>query len=344
VPVVPFQQAVVTAFTGGLLAFAPPPAEPPHSYEREPEQGSQQERERETAPASTITRPSRRHIYGGELVRADETEYDAVVAVLSGGALCAGTLVAPDVVVTAAHCVVDQSDVSNLRVVRGLTATLPLQEVQVVAFDPHPDFCEEGCPDDLRDFAWLRLAEPVNAKLPRFALSQAEWDDLVGKGRPVELVGYGEAETGNDGRKRKVTSAITGFLAGGRELWAGADGKDSCRGDSGGPAFVRDDDGNLVLIGVLSRGRDCGEGGIYGVPQSEACWLRDGTGVDMAPGCDACDCLRLDPGDDGRGCAVTTLERDAPNVWLFGVFLVFGVAALRRGNTRRAARADHSRP
>jgi hypothetical protein len=64
----------------------------------------------------------------------------------------------------------------------------------------------------------------------------------------------------------------------------------------------------------------------------------------MAPGCDACDCLRLDPGDDGRGCAVTTLERDAPNVWLFGVFLVFGTAALRRGNTRRAARADHFKP
>jgi MYXO-CTERM domain-containing protein len=310
VPILSSTHALAGALAGGLFASSPP------SGVDEP----------------SLARPTAPHIYGGELIRADETEYDAVVAVLSAGALCAGTLVAPDLVITAAHCVDGLSAPGDLRVVRGLTATLPLQEIGVTAFERHPDFCETGCPDDLRDFAWLRLAEPIDADLPRFVVTQAEWDSLVGKGRPVELVGYGEAETGNDGRKRKVVAEITGFLADGRELWAGGDGKDSCRGDSGGPAFVRDDEGALVLIGVLSRGRDCGEGGVYGVPQSEACWLREATSVDMAPGCEMCDCLRLEPRSDRRGCAVEA-QHDAQSdlaAWLTVLLVVVGATARQR--------------
>jgi secreted trypsin-like serine protease len=43
---------------------------------------------------------------------------------------------------------------------------------------------------------------------------------------------------------------------------------DSCKGDSGGPLFVKDENGQWLLAGVTSRGTDlattmCGDGGLY---------------------------------------------------------------------------------
>jgi secreted trypsin-like serine protease len=59
---------------------------------------------------------------------------------------------------------------------------------------------------------------------------------------------------------------------------------DSCRGDSGGPLYIRNTDGEYFLIGATSRGiRDsfttCGDGGIY--VRVDLCldWIRNVTGV-----------------------------------------------------------------
>ncbi|MBQ49693.1 MAG: hypothetical protein CMP10_20095 [Zetaproteobacteria bacterium] len=49
------------------------------------------------------------------------------------------------------------------------------------------------------------------------------------------------------------------------EFFAGGSGlPDTCHGDSGGPAFLQDDQGQLVLIGSTSRGSyTCDGGGVY---------------------------------------------------------------------------------
>ena len=42
-------------------------------------------------------------------------------------------------------------------------------------------------------------------------------------------------------------------------------GKDSCKGDSGGPLMVRQKDGRWVLVGLVSAGFSCGQPGQPGI-------------------------------------------------------------------------------
>jgi hypothetical protein len=54
---------------------------------------------------------------------------------------------------------------------------------------------------------------------------------------------------------------------------AGKEGKDSCNGDSGGPAYIKLD-GKLLLAGVTSRGSEvCGLYGIYTRPEAALDWI-----------------------------------------------------------------------
>ena len=154
-------------------------------------------------------------------------------------------------------------------------------------------------------------------------------------------MGYGLDETGASGIKRTVDSEITGYLAGGREFSAGKDGKDSCQGDSGGPALVFDADGAPLLAGVLSRGYECGDGGIYGNPYTAACWLKAETGVALVTGCAACDCVDLSTHltEDGCGCEIRPGLASTGSGAMGTGLLVLLVGGLRR---RRAP--HHSRP
>ena len=61
---------------------------------------------------------------------------------------------------------------------------------------------------------------------------------------------------------------------------------DSCKGDSGGPLYIEDREGEYYLLGATSRGaRDalttCGDGGIY--VRVDLCldWIREVTGVEI---------------------------------------------------------------
>jgi secreted trypsin-like serine protease len=88
-----------------------------------------------------------------------------------------------------------------------------------------------------------------------------------------------------DGRsKRKsFTHKVPGktdteFFAGGRNL------PDTCKGDSGGPAFVKNPDGKLKLIGITSRGASgCDQGGVYTLVPAYASWIESVTGISLVP-------------------------------------------------------------
>ena len=251
-------------------------------------------------------------IFGGAEV--EPGAWPAVVAVQTDK-LCTGTLVAPDLVLTAAHCF--QAAPTTVRVHFGndLTGTDVVLSDQ---WGAHPDFClPSDCPEDIRDFAWVRLPAPVSVEPILPITDQAEFDEVMRVGTPLEFVGYGKDELGTIGIKREVTASLTGFSTTGREFDAGGDGKDTCSGDSGGPALVQLASGEWRLAGVISRGGECGGGGVYGVPAPELCWLRDSSGVDLLPaGCDSCDCLTLrgDPPEDGCGCV--TRPEDTDERWL----------------------------
>ncbi len=288
-------------------------------------------------------------IYGGEPV--EPGDWPAVVSVATSSRRCTGTLVSPTLVLTAAHCL-DPAPVGPVQIQFGDSVNPPSIQVSSSDWGVHEDFClPADCGEDLHDFGWVLLSQPVNNVEPILPITdQAEFDEGMRVGVELVFVGYGEDEDQQIGIKREVTASLTSFTESGREFRAGGDGKDTCSGDSGGPALVRLGSGEVRLAGVLSRGGACGGGGIYGVPMPELCWLRDSSGVDLLPaGCEACDCVMLagEQPDDGCDCSLATadLQPGEPGSgWaLLGLGLLVGAGVWRRRRVRAGrAKIGHS--
>ncbi|TPV94661.1 MAG: S1 family peptidase [Myxococcales bacterium FL481] len=276
-------------------------------------------------------------IYGGEPVA--DGEFLPVVGVYVQHAnkteLCTGTMLSPTVVLTAAHCLARLDDNSPpVNVFAGTSSSALEAQSEALRYAIHPQYClPDDCVDDNYDIAYIILADGMDVGTIEPITNQHDYDRLIAAGASVTLVGYGSTESGEIGTKHKVTTAITKFSETGKEFYAGGDGKDSCHGDSGGPALVQSG-GAWKLAGVLSRGYDCGQGGVYGVPFPVLCWLRDETDLDLLPGrCDQCECLDISapadpPADHERGCQAA---RSLPDhvAWLGGVGLL-GLARRRR--------------
>ncbi|MCB9420759.1 MAG: trypsin-like serine protease [Ardenticatenaceae bacterium] len=184
--------------------------------------------------------------------------------------LCSGTLVHPQVFVTASHCTYDLADYGietvwvNFDPYALNEATLrPVAEVIT-----HPEYAWGG--PDPHDIALLILAEPVTdivpAQLPdpNF-LDQLKADGLLrtkSSGVLFTLVGYGGTlqwpppEISYDDYRRvgysEYKSLEPVWLHMAQNINQGNGG--TCFGDSGGPAFWVNEDGSEVLLGVTSWG------------------------------------------------------------------------------------------
>lgn len=275
-------------------------------------------------------------IIGGEPTAPGE--FDGVVAIQAGNGLCSGTVVAPRLVLTAAHCL-DQLD-DNSTVIVHYGDEVDQGTVAAVSWDSHPRFCPD-CKEDLYDFGYVEIASdfvvPGGYQVP--IASQLEWDEAIHAGAEVILVGFGDdpgAEGDTIGIKRKVTTTIGKLTPAGLEFYAGGNLRDSCNGDSGGPAFARMGNGELRLAGITSRGSNpCGKGGYYGAPYAALCWLRDETGVDFVGGaCANCDCIDTAPPDDDKGCSIASPPSTS---WSAAMLVLFGVGFVGRTRRRRGA-------
>lgn len=278
-------------------------------------------------------------IVGGEPVVGDD--WRSTVVIDLGVDLCSGTLISERVVLTAAHCLQSMPPAELLQVKIGNTRADPELALPVERYALHPEYCANvfECEEDLHDFAVVVLAEaaPADAVVPRLPTDQATWDAAVYTGAPLVLAGFGYDERLVWGIKRAVEVEVRGSTASGLELLAGGNGKDGCQGDSGGPAYGRLPSGEVVLVGVSSRGLACGEGGYFGATPPALCWAGEELGIPWDPddaGCGGC-CVDLRPARAGaEGCAIAGAGSPTRGAW--GLLLV---AVLWRRRPRHSCRS-----
>jgi secreted trypsin-like serine protease len=242
-------------------------------------------------------------------------EWPDVVLVVAPNAACTGTLVAPDVVLTAGHCIETHP---ALVLVDNVDYGAPGGEViRVTSAIAYPDWQHHY------DVGVLVLEHAAAAK-PRAIASACTVREHFAAGAPVQLVGFGltsKTGTGTNTRLHEASLPVLDAecakdpwcqpsIAPGGEFTAGGQGTDSCFGDSGGPLYLATPHG-AALIGVVSRGLEidglpCGGGGVYVRADKVVPWIEKVTGRQVARS--ACDRGKADDADgnaaNGGGCSV----------------------------------------
>jgi hypothetical protein len=152
----------------------------------------------------------------------------------------------------------------------------------------HPEYQPNNNERPFDDLTLLLLAEAVDGVAPRMIAST----EALAEARTTRLVGFGNTDfwgTTGYGEKRMVDVGIaspdpaygarpqTEFVAGMPKL-----DRDSCTGDSGGPAYI-DVDGTWQLAGATSRAtrnsrRECGDGGVYTRVAAYSDWIESVAG------------------------------------------------------------------
>ncbi len=190
-------------------------------------------------------------IVGGAV---DDGHRAVVALTFQGQAFCSGTLIAPTVVITAAHCLhqahVDPRAIAGVRVffgtdVAGAGTTIDVTEIRL-----HPAFVPDD-PEQDDDVALIRLA--VEAPVEPLAMGGAP-----DQGKRLTLVGFGrpDSEVAETGVKRVGQSLIDQRTD--RLFLLRPEPHDTCTGDSGGAAIAKIR-GAEVLVGIHTRS-DCTSG------------------------------------------------------------------------------------
>ncbi len=245
-------------------------------------------------------------IINGEQI--DDDEFESAAALIASFEMvgfgtmtqvsCTGTLIAPDVVMTAGHCVDEAAlgmgifEIANLEFCVSFESDLgymidqehqgnpPLPDDAVcgVGFVKHPDFnmdamnTVDGCME-FHDIALVFLEEPITDRAHAWVPTEEEAEAIV-EDLDVDVVGYGQRDPAgtmwDPVEPLRYWAATHVNEAGSHEMQIGADGTDGrkCHGDSGGPTYAEIGLGPEVerVIGVTSHAYnmtdDCNIGGV----------------------------------------------------------------------------------
>lgn len=220
-------------------------------------------------------------IFGG--TKVDKDGWPSTVAVTGwlSGMRCSGTAVAPNLIITAAHCV-DGYTTGGTFVYTGEGAWLGLTKGQYKAekISRSPKYGQAD--GGWNDIGYIKLEKALDLPASAYVkiLTDAkEREELLKIGNISHIVGYGNRESGGFGQKYEADAKITDVND--NEVSIGGDGIDSCQGDSGGPAYGRLANGEWRVYGVVSRGGACGTGGVWGLMHANICWVQEDSGVSL---------------------------------------------------------------
>lgn len=198
----------------------------------------------------------------GDFVDSPQVEYPEVVPVWAAGALCSGTLIEQQIVLTAAHCIYGRS--GPIQVAVGGSTLNSGRLIDVTAAWYHPRYDASFLQNDIA-ILFLKEAAGVSrvASLPRATarkpknFTMAGWGDdqngrLTGNLSALNLNDQGSvAAKVFRGTYNPRTMIGAGRFFANEALYGGG-----CEGDSGGPLYRGINGSSRVVVGVTSWGAE----------------------------------------------------------------------------------------
>lgn len=220
---------------------------------------------------------------------AEEDRYPGMVALALAGSpdvnYCGGTLLTADVVLTAAHCI--RNEEPSGIVIRHGSVDLEsddMIDVEIAELHVADDYGEPT--SSAYDWGLVRLAEPIDDAQTVTLADNEEHDTGV-----FEVAGWGWIEYGEYptvlqwAEVPHVDDELCAEAYDDLDLWHAESmlcagyfddgGPDACQGDSGGPLMHRTAADELIQVGIVSWGKDCGLPGQPGVYAQVSAFVDD---------------------------------------------------------------------